>query len=53
MNRNKLIPAVALLMLVSLGFLTGCEKEGSAENLGEKIDEAASDTKRAVEDAVD
>jgi hypothetical protein len=53
MNRKKLIPAVALAMLMSLGFVTACEKEGPVEKLGEKVDEAASDTKRAIEDAAD
>jgi predicted small lipoprotein YifL len=53
MNRTKLIPAVALMMLVSLCALTGCEKEGPVEKIGETIDEAAKDTKRAVEDATD
>jgi predicted small secreted protein len=53
MNRNKLIPAVALLMLMSLGFLAGCEKEGTVEKMGKAVDEAAHDTKRAVEDATD
>jgi hypothetical protein len=53
MNRNKLIPAVALLMLASLAFLSSCEEKGSVEKVGDAVEEAAHDTKRAIEDATD
>lgn len=54
MNRNnKLIPLIALTMLVFLGFLTGCEKKGPVEEMGETIDESAHDAERAIEDATD
>ena len=33
--------------------LAACEEEGPAERAGKAFDEAAKDTKRAVQDAVD
>lgn len=48
---------IALGMALALGAalgLTACpEKEGPAEKVGKAVDEAAHDTKRAVEDATD
>ncbi len=45
--------AVSLALGAALG-LTACpEKEGPAEKVGEAVDEAAGDAKRAVEDATD
>ena len=42
------------VLTATLGFLMGCEKnEGPLEKAGEKVDEAAKDTKRAVKDATD
>jgi predicted small lipoprotein YifL len=38
---------------LALGALAGCEEKGPAEKAGEAIDEAAKDTKRAIEDATD
>ena len=48
----------ALMMMILAGFaaplMVGCEKnEGPLEKAGEKVDEAAKDTKRTVEDAKD
>lgn len=43
-----------LVLGASLGFLVGCDNnEGPLEEAGEKVDEAAKDTKRAVKDATD
>ena len=48
---------IALMMVLGLGLSTmvtiGCEKKGPAQKTGEAIDEAASDTGRAIEDAAD
>ena len=47
----------ALMMLVLAGFvaplMVGCQEKGPLEKAGEKVDEAAKDTKRAVDDAKD
>ena len=46
----------ALLMLILAAFVTpmvGCKEKGPMEKAGEKVDEAAKDTKRAVKDATD
>ena len=55
---GEIIMKKALLMMVLAGFaaplMVGCEKnEGPLEEAGEKVDEAAKDTKRAVKDATD
>lgn len=49
---------IALSLLLALGAATGLtacpeKKEGPAEKVGEAVDEAAGDAKRAVEDATD
>jgi hypothetical protein len=45
--------AVSFALGAALG-LTACpEKEGPGEKVGKAVDEAAQDTKRAVEDATD
>lgn len=33
--------------------LTACDDDGPAEDVGEKVDEGAQDTKRAIEDATE
>lgn len=42
---------LTLAMLSILGSLVACEREGPMERAGEKVDEAAEDTKDAVKDA--
>ncbi|MCG3111609.1 MAG: hypothetical protein LLH30_14775 [Candidatus Manganitrophus sp. SA1] len=42
---------LTLAMLSILGSLVACEREGPMERTGEKVDEAAEDTKDAVKDA--
>lgn len=45
-----------LLMLILAAYVTpmvGCKEKGPVEKAGEKVDEAAKDTKRAVKDATD
>mgnify|MGYP003386346558 CR=1 FL=1 len=60
MKTNKILPAVSLSFLLSLGFLTGCEDDSPAENFGENIEElgedvqeGANDARRSIEDAAD
>lgn len=43
----------ACLGFMSVIAITGCEDKNSAEEVGEKIDEAADDAADAVEDAAD
>lgn len=38
-------------LLISMFALTACEQKGPAEELGEKIDDAATDVGNAIEDA--
>lgn len=46
--------AFVLLLALSGAGLYGCpEEKGPLERAGEKVDEAANDAKRAVEDAAD
>jgi len=45
-----------LLMIVLAAFVSpmvGCKEKGPMEKAGEKVDEAAKDAKRTVEDAKD
>lgn len=51
-NTRKLVAVLLLSTFGALG-LSACEQDGPAENFGEQVDEAAQDTKRAVEDATD
>lgn len=44
--------AAVLVLGGALG-LAACEEQGPAEQVGEAVDEAAQDTKRAVQDATD
>lgn len=60
MNTNKLLPTVVLSLLLSLGWLTGCEEDSPAEKrgehieeLGEDVQEGANDARRSLEDAAD
>jgi hypothetical protein len=45
--------AIALFSAFSALALPACDNDGPAEDLGEEVDEAAEDTKRAVDDATD
>jgi len=52
--RKILFPFFAAsLLFVTAGALTGCEEEGPAEQVGEKIDEGLNDAARAIKDAAD
>lgn len=52
--RSRILPAfLSGALVVSPLALAGCDNEGPAEGVGEKIDEGAKDTKRAVDDATD
>jgi hypothetical protein len=52
--RKILFPFFAAsLLFVTAGALTGCEEEGPAEEVGEKIDEGLNDASRAIKDAAD
>lgn len=48
---NNFIKFVIALTLGAV--LVGCNDKGPAEKAGEKIDEAAQDVRRSVEDATD
>lgn len=55
-NRSPFLRATVLTLVLGLSGagLYGCqERKGPLERAGEKIDEGASDAKRAVEDAAD
>ncbi|MEQ9641710.1 MAG: hypothetical protein RIM84_16925 [Alphaproteobacteria bacterium] len=54
MSFAKMLVTALFLGGLSLG-LAACDdaNDGPAEKLGEAVDEAASDTKRALEDAAD
>jgi len=45
----KLLPA--LLLIVSAGFLSACEKEGPMEKAGETIDSTVEQAKDKIDDA--
>lgn len=45
--------AGALALLLSCGSVVGCEDNNTAEEAGERIDDAADETRDATEDAVD
>lgn len=51
LKRTAVIPLAFALAFGALP-LTGCD-DGPAEDAGEKVDEAAKDAKRGVEDATD
>lgn len=44
---------VMVLLGLSIGVLTGCEQEGPMERAGERVDRAAEDTGRAIDDATE
>lgn len=44
---------VVLLLGLGVGGLAGCEQEGPMERAGEKVDRAAEDTGRAIDDATE
>lgn len=48
----RALAAVGMTVVVVFG-TAGCKEEGPAENLGEKLDEAAEDAGDAIEDAAD
>lgn len=50
MKFNGKLLLIAFIGLFSVFILTACE-EGNAENAGEKIDEAISDTQNQLEDS--
>lgn len=56
-NTEKSVASRSILALLfgamSLLSLASCVGDGRAENAGEKVDEAANDAKRAMEDAAD
>lgn len=52
-NRTfKTIVALFLMAILAFAFV-GCEKDGPAEELGEKVDDAIDDAGDAMEDAAD
>ena len=56
MKPNRILSSAALiagLVAISPLMLAGCDDKGPAEQVGEDIDEAANDAKRAIEDATD
>lgn len=53
MKTFKLIPALSLALLVSLGFLSGCDNNDPVDNAADSIEEGANDTGRAIDDATD
>ncbi len=53
-NRNlRGALAAAFLLAATAPMLAACDDKGPAEKVGERLDEGARDTKRAVEDATD
>jgi len=44
---------IMVLLAAFLSPMVGCKEKGPMEKAGEKVDEAAKDTKRAVKDATD
>ena len=44
---------LAIMLMASVTPFVGCKEKGPMEEAGEKVDEAAKDTKRAVKDATD
>ena len=54
MKKTKvLFSGLVLGAFLSLGLISGCEDKGPVEEFGEKVDEAANDAKRKIEDATD
>ena len=51
--KGALPMAGALALLVACGSVVGCEDSNSAEEAGERIDDAADETRDAVDDAAD
>lgn len=51
--KNRLFSALFFSLLITTGFLSGCDNQGPAEEVGENVDEAAKDTKRGIEDITD
>jgi hypothetical protein len=49
----KNIAFLLLLGIFSGAGLAGCDSDGPMEDAGEELDEAAQDTKRAIDDATD
>ncbi|MFW0778369.1 MAG: hypothetical protein ACN2B6_11710 [Rickettsiales bacterium] len=47
---KQLKPITLIIMFISTLFLAACEKEGTFEKAGDKMDEAVNDTRNAVED---
>ncbi|MBO6947506.1 MAG: hypothetical protein JJ855_05960 [Rhodospirillales bacterium] len=52
-SQKLMAPLFAASIVMSSLALAGCEEDGPAEEVGEKIDESVNDAKRAVEDAAD
>jgi predicted small lipoprotein YifL len=51
---NASIIRILIILLISLpAGLMGCERSGPLERAGEKVDDAADDVKKSVEDAED
>ena len=50
-SQKLMAPLFAASIVMSSLALAGCEEDGPAEEVGEKIDESVNDAKRAVEDA--
>lgn len=53
MKTYKLIPALSLSLLMSLGLLSGCDNNDPIDDMGDKLQESADDAGRAIEDATD
>lgn len=53
-TKHKLFHVLfALLLALSVGFLTGCEEQGPAEEAGENIDEAVEEAGDEMEEAAE
>jgi len=52
-NVTKPLTIAALVCMMAVGALTGCEREGPAERTGEAIDDAARSTQEHMEEAGD
>lgn len=51
--QKLMAPVFAASIVMSTLALAGCDQDGPAEEVGEKIDEGINDAKRAVKDAAD
>ncbi len=51
-SKKYLLSFMIALMLGVVG-VSGCEKKGPAEEMGESVDEAAQDAERKIDDATD